>query len=99
MTKTFGLPLTLESVMGPYVAVKNPLAKQAAAPEDFLNFCLEKLFVLPVLDALPEMLAVLYTHLTVPMTVFSTIVVFNGFEELVPLTFTGKPVASLTVTL
>ena len=55
-TKTFGLPLTLESVMGPYLAVKNPAAKHADGPDDKVNFCLEKLFVLPVFDAVPEML-------------------------------------------
>jgi hypothetical protein len=36
---------------------------------------------------------------TEPRTVFSTIVVFSGFFELVSLTLTGVPFASLTVTL
>jgi len=86
-------------VTGPYLAVKNPELKRVEGPDDFVNFCLEKLIVLPVFEALPEMLFAVYVHVTVPSTVFSTIVVLSGFEELVPLTFTGEPLESAIVTL
>lgn len=99
MTKTAGLFVLLVSLTGPYLAVKNPEPKQPAGPDDFVNFWLVKLTVLPVLDEAPEMLAAVYTHVIVPKTVLRTIVVFNGFVELVSLTFTGKPVESLIVEL
>jgi len=46
----------LESVTGPYLAVKNPELKQEDGPDDLVNFWFLKLTVLPVLDALPETL-------------------------------------------
>ena len=99
MTKTFGLPVTLESVTGPYLAVKNPAEGQRLEPDDFVNFCPEKLTVLPVFDAAPEMLEAVKTHVMEPATVFNTTVVCSGFVEDVPLTFTGSPFASLIVLL
>jgi len=99
LTKTFGLFVLLVSLTGPYLAVKNPEPKQLEGPDDSVNFWLVKLTVLPVLDAVPLMLAALYTHVTVPKSVFRTSVVFSGFVLLVCLTVTGKPVESLIVEL
>jgi hypothetical protein len=99
LTKTFGLPVTLESVTGPYLAVKNPEAGQRLEPEDFVNFCAEKLTVLPVFDAAPETLEAVKVHVIEPTIVSSTIVVFSGFVADVPLIFTGSPFASLIVPL
>ena len=99
MTNTFGLLVLLVSLTGPYLAVKNPELKQVEGPDESVNFWLVKLTVLPVLDALPLMLAAVYTHVTGPRRVFRTSVVFSGFVELVCLTVTGKPVESLIVEL
>ena len=100
-TKTFGAPVTLESVIGPYLAVNVPEAGQKPLdPDPLLKVCLEKLTVLPVFDAWPEMLAATKIQVIVPTPeTLSTAVVFSGLVELVWLTFTGKPNASLTVTL
>jgi hypothetical protein len=99
LTKTFGLPVTLESVTGPYLAVKNPEAGQRLEPDDFVNFCAEKLTVLPVFDAAPETPEAVKVHVIEPTIVSSTIVVFSGFVADVPLIFTGSPFASLIVPL
>jgi hypothetical protein len=99
LTKTLGLPLTLESVRGPYVAEKYPELKQVAGPDDFVNFCLEKVIVLPVLEPCPDTLFAVYTQVTDPRMVLRTTVVLSGFEALVSLTVTGTPLESATATL
>jgi hypothetical protein len=79
------------------LAVKNPELNQEDRPDNSVNFWLVKLTVLPVLDALPLMLEAVYTHVTVPKSMFRTIL--SGFVVLACLTVTGKPVESLIVEL
>jgi hypothetical protein len=66
-TKTFGLPVTLVSTIGPYLAVNVPEPGQKPLdPDPLLNVCLEKLTVLPLFDAWPEMLAATKIQVIVP---------------------------------
>jgi hypothetical protein len=58
-TKTAGLPLTLESVTGPYFAEKVPEVGHSLPPAAFVNLCVTKAMTLPLLDAAPEMDAAL----------------------------------------
>ena len=62
-----------------------------------VNFCFEKEMTLPLFDAVPEMLGVVYVHvsLTLPATTFAVKLI--GLDLLVPLTFAGLPLAALTV--
>jgi hypothetical protein len=52
--------------------------------------------VLPVFEALPEMLGAVNTQVIDPMIVLMTAVACSGAELLVPLIVAGLPLASLT---
>ena len=62
-----------------------------------VNVCLEKEMLLPLFDALPEMLVAVYEHLIVLVALSLTVAVkVIGLDLLCPLTFTGLPLAELT---
>src|SRR5215831_18658277 len=98
LTKTFGLPVTLVSTTGPNAPAKFAEAGQNPLPADLENFCLANEILFPVFDALPLRLAALYEQVTVVVPAAALTVTRIGLVLLWPVTFTGWPLPSLTVT-